>query len=66
MKQKFIIITPTICQGDIPAWFESNDGEPERPMVFDTEKDAAVYMLEERIAKLDDAAILYDPKTYVR
>jgi len=53
MYDKWIIVTPTLCQGDIPAWFESKDDGPETPMVFDSLKEAQIYLIEEHIEKLN-------------
>jgi hypothetical protein len=60
MTNKWIILTNTICQGDIPAWFDDTD----RPVLFDTEKEAAEEMLSEHIDKLEHQ--LEELKTGVR
>ena len=49
MENKFIILTNTLCQGDIPAWFDDTD----KPVLFNTEKDAVEEMLSEHIVLLE-------------
>jgi hypothetical protein len=48
MQDKWIILTSTLCQGTIPAWF----GDDGRPVVYDTQKAAYTEMLQEHIVAL--------------
>lgn len=41
--KKWIILTTTLCQGTIPAWF----GDDDKPVLFDTEEAAQTEMLDE-------------------
>lgn len=40
IKEGFVVITPTICQGDCLAWTTEDDNGEEIPDVFDTEEEA--------------------------
>lgn len=37
MRSGYAIFTPTVCQGEVPAW---HDGETGLPIVYDTELEA--------------------------
>jgi hypothetical protein len=40
IKEGFVVITPTICQGDVMAGHEIGDDDIPMPVVFDTEEEA--------------------------
>lgn len=40
VKEGYVVITPTICQGDVMAWSTEDDDGEAIPTVFDTEEDA--------------------------
>lgn len=47
MANKWIILQSTLCQGTIPAWFEGDGDDNDRPVVHDTQEAAQAEMLEE-------------------
>jgi hypothetical protein len=49
MKEKWIILQSTLCQGTIPAWF----GDDDKPVVWDTEEEAQAELLSEHINTLE-------------
>jgi len=54
---RFIIITPTIFTGDIPAYFEAEEDGPDIPCTYATEREAAIEMLEDKIASLESQLV---------
>jgi len=46
VRQGFVVITPTLCQGDVMAWSVDEEGKELMPDVFDTIKDAQLEMLD--------------------
>lgn len=52
VREGWVVITPTLCQGDTMAWSTENDEEEAIPIVFDTEEEAWKEIAEDMINQL--------------
>lgn len=48
IHNKWIIMSPTLCQGDIPAWFDDN----ERPVLYESKVEAYKEIADSMIQEL--------------
>ena len=49
-KHRWIIVTPTVCQGDIPAYWDEGD----EPITYATEREAWKEVADTQIMKLNE------------
>jgi hypothetical protein len=76
-QTRWIVITPTICQGDVPAYWEEGDRktDPRRPVTYPTEREAWKEVADTQIMKLqaflddedlpDDEVPEFEPEDYI-
>lgn len=50
IKHRWIVVTPTVCQGDIPAYW----GEGDEPITYATEREAWKEIADTQIMKLNE------------
>ena len=50
IKHRWIVVTPTICQGDVPAYW----GEGDEPVTYATEREAWKEVADTQIMKLNE------------
>jgi hypothetical protein len=70
-KNRWIIVTPTICQGDIPAYWDEDD----KPVTYATQREAWKEIADTQIMKLqefiddetrdDDEVPEFEPEDYI-
>lgn len=49
-KRRWIVVTPTLCQGDVPGYW----GEDDKPLTFETEREAWKEVADTQIMKLQE------------
>jgi len=50
IKHRWVVVTPTVCQGDIPAYW----GEGDEPITYATEREAWKEVADTQIMKLNE------------
>lgn len=50
--RRWIIVTPTMCQGDVPAYWDENDEGDNKPVTYATEREAWKEVADTQIMKL--------------
>jgi hypothetical protein len=70
-KNRWIIVTPTVCQGDVPAYWDGDD----KPVTYATQREAWKEIADTQIMKLqefidddtrdDDEVPEFEPEDYV-
>lgn len=56
-KNRWIIVTPTVCQGDVPAYWD----EDNKPVTYATAREAWKEIADTQIMKLQE----FEPEDYV-
>lgn len=57
VKQGYVVITPTLCQGNRLAWSSQKEGEEVHPLIFNSVRDAQleiIELLEDNIQQFKD------------